>query len=246
MRRINNMMVVITRIKLVTSLLPLKLKITLVVMVARFCGAMLVQKGAGPAPLLNEAATFFLFREQEERQSSRAAQLWLPELPNAHTQAPRRASHKLARETVCSRQQLDDVCLLAPKWSLGDDDGNESARRRLRMFDFSKTPKLCCGSDGGGGFHWRRCDWLRRPWRLIDEFWNVTSKLLQESSFKIVGVMRAAWGDVCSWSHQGAHRQGFDWFWRHLFAPRTHGNRKQRSAPVAFGGLRGGTLATTS
>lgn len=45
MRRINRMTVVITRIKLVTSRLPLKLKITLVVMVSRFYGAMLVQKG---------------------------------------------------------------------------------------------------------------------------------------------------------------------------------------------------------
>lgn len=35
-RSINNIMVVITRIKLVTSRLPLKLKITLVVMVSRF------------------------------------------------------------------------------------------------------------------------------------------------------------------------------------------------------------------
>lgn len=59
-RRINNMMVVITRIKLVTSLLPLKLKITLVVMVSRFYGAMLVQKGVGPAPLLHGALAFLL------------------------------------------------------------------------------------------------------------------------------------------------------------------------------------------
>lgn len=70
--RINSIIVVITRIKLVTSRLPLKLKITLVVMVSRFYDAMLVQKGLSQ----NTAKKFLLSFSQRRktRKKSSAAQ----------------------------------------------------------------------------------------------------------------------------------------------------------------------------